>query len=349
MYNNKIDNNRKTRHDWVDALKFLGIFAIYLGYLGLGAGKLYPFVFSYHVPLFFFAAGFFTIKKNDLSIFDYIKSKFYRLMIPYFTFAFTILIINTINSGETIDYIYSHIYDIIYGVRNNQFVGTIWFINCLFVIIAIDAIFKEIVKNNIVILIISLLSFMLSQTVLNHNPLLDPQWFWNIDSAMAYWWLLPLGRCMFLELTRDRFFGKSKIGFIVFSITAIMSAYQLLNQKPLLFKIISIFNADIISSSYIQAINTIITTVGLIIFNIFIAKIICGNDFIVRAGRNTLNICGMEYITKLFIPMALAIIGFSVTIPNPICAIIYTCICVYVSDKIGHWLSRTVGGPFLIK
>ncbi|EIX7714958.1 acyltransferase family protein, partial [Shigella flexneri] len=112
MYNNKIDNNRKTRHDWVDALKFLGIFAIYLGHLGLGAGKLYPFVFSYHVPLFFFAAGFFTIKKNDLSIFDYIKSKFYRLMIPYFTFAFTILIINTINSGETIDYIYSHIYDI---------------------------------------------------------------------------------------------------------------------------------------------------------------------------------------------------------------------------------------------
>ncbi|HFR1158297.1 TPA: hypothetical protein ACHXKU_004316, partial [Shigella flexneri] len=26
MYNNKIDSNRKIRHDWVDALKFLGIF-----------------------------------------------------------------------------------------------------------------------------------------------------------------------------------------------------------------------------------------------------------------------------------------------------------------------------------
>ncbi|HFR6669002.1 TPA: hypothetical protein ACHXNJ_004193, partial [Shigella flexneri] len=25
MYNNKIDSNRKIRHDWVDALKFLGI------------------------------------------------------------------------------------------------------------------------------------------------------------------------------------------------------------------------------------------------------------------------------------------------------------------------------------
>ncbi|HFR0964780.1 TPA: hypothetical protein ACHUZE_004154, partial [Shigella flexneri] len=24
MYNNKIDSNRKIRHDWVDALKFLG-------------------------------------------------------------------------------------------------------------------------------------------------------------------------------------------------------------------------------------------------------------------------------------------------------------------------------------
>lgn len=37
----------KARHDWVDSLKFLGIFAIYIGHLGAGAGKLYPFVFSY--------------------------------------------------------------------------------------------------------------------------------------------------------------------------------------------------------------------------------------------------------------------------------------------------------------
>ena len=40
-YNKKITQ----RYDWVDVLKFLGIFAIYLGHCGNIAGKLYPFVY----------------------------------------------------------------------------------------------------------------------------------------------------------------------------------------------------------------------------------------------------------------------------------------------------------------
>jgi len=40
------------RYEWVDVLKALGIFSIYLGHFGKATGKLYPFVFEYHVPLF---------------------------------------------------------------------------------------------------------------------------------------------------------------------------------------------------------------------------------------------------------------------------------------------------------
>ena len=53
-----ISNN--TRIAWVDVFKFLGIWAIYIGHFGEAAGKVYPFVFTYHVPMFFFAAGFFA-------------------------------------------------------------------------------------------------------------------------------------------------------------------------------------------------------------------------------------------------------------------------------------------------
>ena len=43
---------KQSRINWVDTLKFLGIFAIYLGHYGEVAKKAYPFVFEYHVPLF---------------------------------------------------------------------------------------------------------------------------------------------------------------------------------------------------------------------------------------------------------------------------------------------------------
>ena len=49
--NAQIQNDN--RYNWIDTLRFLGIFAIYLGHFGNRAGKLYLFVFSYHVPLFF--------------------------------------------------------------------------------------------------------------------------------------------------------------------------------------------------------------------------------------------------------------------------------------------------------
>lgn len=59
----------KTRYEWVDCLKFWGILAIYIGHFGSNAGKLYEFVFLYHVPLFFFSAGFFTRKNTGGGIY----------------------------------------------------------------------------------------------------------------------------------------------------------------------------------------------------------------------------------------------------------------------------------------
>lgn len=199
----------KIRFEWVDALKFLGIFAIYIGHLGAGAGKIYPFVFSYHVPLFFFISGFFSKNLQGIAFHYFVIDKFKRLIIPYFTFSFIILAFDSLNSGADFQSIFKAILHIAYGVRNDPFVGTIWFINCLFVIILIDGVFLKLIQNKYIILLISIVFFVISQRVLDHNPLLQPKWFWNIDSAIAYWWLLALGRCMFKSLCDSVFFGKT--------------------------------------------------------------------------------------------------------------------------------------------
>ena len=51
----------KTRIEWIDILKLLGMIAIFCGHLGEGSGRLRTFVFYYHVPLFFFASGRFLM------------------------------------------------------------------------------------------------------------------------------------------------------------------------------------------------------------------------------------------------------------------------------------------------
>ncbi|WMY73118.1 acyltransferase family protein [Buttiauxella selenatireducens] len=339
--------NNKIRYEWVDALKFLGIFAIYIGHFGTAAGKIYPFVFSYHVPLFFFAAGFFSKNKNTpLHQFTIDKAK--RLLLPYFSFAFMTLAITSLNAGGDFRSLINASLDILYGVRNNPFVGSIWFINCLFAMIIIDNLFVRLFKNNFLILCISILSFAYTQTLLSHNPLVEPKWFWNVDSALAYWWLLAMGRCMFKELCENRFFGKSIAGVVIFILLAGATAYQLLNGNSLITTIANRLLPVITQSQIFAILNSIISTTILILFNIFIAKIISKSEFIINAGKNTLNICGLEYITKLLIPATAALLGLSFGIPSVISAILYTLICLYISNIIGYWLSDKIGYSFSI-
>lgn len=338
----------KVRYEWVDALKFLGVFAIYIGHLGVGAGKIYPFVFSYHVPLFFFIAGFFSNNLKNTSLHVFVLDKFKRLMLPYFSFALIILIINSINSGVNFPSLLTPILDIIYGVRNNQFVGSIWFINCLFVMMIIDKVFLKLIKNYNLIFLISILFYVFSQTMLGHNPLINPKWFWNIDSAISYWWLMALGRCMFKVICNSRFFGRNIFGASTFFLLTIITAYQLFNSQSLFGTVANISMPYLFQSRIFGLLNACVTTTCLILFNVFIAKIICNYPAINRAGQNTLNICGLENVTKLFIPSALAAVGINLVIPSPAAAIVYTLVCLLISDKIGKWLSDYIGKPFRI-
>lgn len=339
--------SQKIRYEWVDALKFLGICAIYLGHFGPNAGKLYPFVFSYHVPLFFFASGFFSSRKKSESIFKFTISKARRLLLPYFSFAILILIMTSVSSGENVSQLFSHLVDIFYGVRNNPYVGPIWFINCLFVASVLDEILRRLLRNDMLTLIFSVASLMYTQTFLSHNPLLNPSWFWNIDSALAYWWLLALGRVIFKWVSSDALSFHSVKGYLIFSVCTMFAAYQLYSGQSILIPISSYIKVN--NFILFGTLNIIISTSALIFFNIFIAKMICSSRFVIDAGRNTLNICGLENITKTLLPSAISVFGLSISLPSPLAAIVYTMICIYISQKIGLWLAENISGPFSIK
>ena len=86
------------RVEWIDDLKGLGIFLIVLGHVvatvmimssGRVAGALglvFDYIYSFHVPFFFLLAGLtFSTRKR---FFEFARSKFCRLMVPYFVWGF---------------------------------------------------------------------------------------------------------------------------------------------------------------------------------------------------------------------------------------------------------------------
>ena len=78
----------KTRDDTFDILKGVAIICVILGHSEIGV--LYPFIHSFHIPLFFFISGFF-LKLRPIR--EEISLSFKRLIVPYIFTAFCICFI----------------------------------------------------------------------------------------------------------------------------------------------------------------------------------------------------------------------------------------------------------------
>jgi len=71
------------RKIWIDLLKGAGILAVILGHINSPLGS---WIYSWHMPFFFFLAGFFALaSKRNLS--EQVAENARKLMIPYFLFS----------------------------------------------------------------------------------------------------------------------------------------------------------------------------------------------------------------------------------------------------------------------
>lgn len=125
---------KSKRVEWVDIAKLIGMFAIYLGHFGTAAGLSYPFVFSFHVPLFFFISGCVSNYERDCSVKEYLLKKFKRILIPFYGFASLSIIINVVLNDADLGDIKQWLWLVIKGcIRNTFFASGLWFLSCLFV------------------------------------------------------------------------------------------------------------------------------------------------------------------------------------------------------------------------
>ena len=74
------------RIGWIDTFRAFAVFAIVLGHTLRNATVVYPWLYSFHVPLCVLTSGIvFHVGQKKFGTF--LKEKFRALMIPYYCFA----------------------------------------------------------------------------------------------------------------------------------------------------------------------------------------------------------------------------------------------------------------------
>lgn len=163
---------------WIDTVRGISIFLVVLGHTILPQSWLI-YVFSFHMPLFFFLSGYFTNPDKYMNIWQIVKKKSGTLLWPYLVF-FSINYIYWVLFFNSKDY-FKPLTQMLYSAErlSAPFVP-LWFLTTLFVV---EILFYILYKN--------LKSFWLATSILisclfgfwltRHNI----TWPWGIDIALV--------------------------------------------------------------------------------------------------------------------------------------------------------------------
>lgn len=137
LYNTKGDNMKK-RIEWLDMLKGWGMILVMFAHAPL-PDVLRKYIYSFHIPLFFFISGYlFTINKYS-NIREFFLSKIKSLLIPYFifsTFNYLFWLVFRKFANNSTDSILKPFVGIFIGIRGTEWTlcnGTLWFVLALFI------------------------------------------------------------------------------------------------------------------------------------------------------------------------------------------------------------------------
>ena len=318
----------KNRIEWIDICKYLGILAIYIGHFGTDAGDAFKFVFTYHVPLFFFLSGCMDTYDKENSYWKYVWKKFKTIMIPYYGFAFFIVILQTLALCPLKHTILEWIKIVLLGcIRDDFFAGNLWFLTCLFVIQILFKLFKYCTPKILTVIF----SFMCVIIYCKYLPDGSFKLPYNIDAALWYIGFYALGFISFPKINQLLNFEKksSKVLFTcIFVISAISAAIIYLVFNPV--KYIEGLPSSTIWFEIGRQIVKIVVPLILIALNICVSRVLVGFSALSKMGRETLYLCLNEFIIKNMFIYVICLTGLGVHTNNTVMVIIYSIFLLYI-------------------
>lgn len=313
---------------WIDTAKFLGIFAIYLGHFGVQAGNAYKFVFQYHVPLFFLLSGCMSRYDKENNFIRFLIKKIKSILIPFWFFSLLSIAVYVIQCNEGLSTTKELLILVAKGnIRNTFFAGALWFLSCLFCMEIIYKVLK-LLKKKWIIFLICLAMYMVAELVIIPRPIVEPHWYYNLDSAFYYMIFFTIGDIIYPYLL-ELFKLDTRWKKIIFAISgggSFVYSALLFCENDCLTYVLVFFPALALFTPIMKALLVIW-------FNFVIARAVENISLFNEIGRSTLYLCGNESIVKTIIPCLVETIGMGINLPSPLSTYLYTAILLVICLK----------------
>ena len=264
----------KNRNQTIDIVKGIGIILVVLGHTALPQ-KIILFIYSFHMPLFFFISGYlFSKTKYSKNLFYTIWIKASSLLWPFITFSALAILLKYLSTQYDYTMFTKDIYNTLLGIHNLD--GPLWFLTALF---SVEIIFSQVMRSkyaNILTFILIVLGFI-------NAYYFKYRLFLNIDIALVALIFFSIGYYMKGTIFDIYKIKISKIYIIFFIVILVFMIY----------KISQINMVNMLDGEYGNIFYFIITALCGTCLIALIAKLIT-NDLLIKIytylGRNSLII-----------------------------------------------------------
>lgn len=203
----------KKRIDWIDMAKGYGMIAVIISHICQGPLTLW--LYTFHMPLFFFLSGY--VFSNKDNFFGFLKKKARSLLLPYFSLGIPMVIFKvTANIYYNGSFNIDNTLGLIRGYLIQKRQWTLWYIACLFFLNILFYLITKFIKRKSVIGIIVAISAVAGLCYYKAGGLALP---WNIDVCLTALPFFYVGYILKLNSEKiEKIFSKKYSGFLLFAV-----------------------------------------------------------------------------------------------------------------------------------
>ena len=218
----RAEQSRAERLSWLDVLKGIGIVLVAIGHI-YSNRTVFNWLYSFHMPLFFLAAGWVYKEKSVLTD---IKRRIQTIVVPYFSFGLLVLLYwqvierrfrnSDMSFMDSLLGLFSGCYD------NLDFDVHLWFLPCFFVTVALFNILVNLGGRKIAYVVSALMSLI-------YVVLPMPELPWGINRVFKYIGFYAVGVFLAGRETKiaDRNVGTGVAAVVLLTVNFFLSLYNL--------------------------------------------------------------------------------------------------------------------------
>ena len=218
----RAEQSRAERLSWLDVLKGIGIILVAIGHI-YSNRTVFNWLYSFHMPLFFLAAGWVYKEKPVLTD---IKRRIQTIVVPYFSFGLLVLIYWQVIERRFRDSDMSFM-DSLFGLfsgcyDNLDFNVHLWFLPCFFVTVVLFNILANLGGKKIAYIVAALMSLI-------YVVLPMPELPWGINRVFKYIGFYAVGVLLAGRETRivDRKIRTGMAAIVLLALSFFLSLHNL--------------------------------------------------------------------------------------------------------------------------